>query len=372
MKYRLYRKILKNLRKFFGKDLKGHKRRRLKKLAALICGLMREKRPDMRSLGSGILQRIKSYSKEKEAKKFLENKWVDDETYYQPYISEVIKQIIALFPKRMNITLVIDGSKMGKDHMALMVSLFFKGRGLPIIWLVKKKPKGHFKAEVHVDLMKKAHQLLSPIIPASKSITLLGDGEFDSIKLQEFCLDKSWDYVLRTACNTVLYENGASFQPKNLKVNNELKFISIPDVEFTEERMKNVHFVLWHDPKYDDAIPLISNLDEPIDIIEAYNKRYSIECLFKDMKSTTFNIHKTRLKSEYAISNLIMIAAFALILLVKIAIKYENSPLREYIHRVRKDQKIYSFVTYARDFIHYCLDENISFCFSFQISKNSS
>ena len=92
----------------------------------------------------------------------------------------------------------------------------------------------------------------------------------------------------------------------------------------------------------------------------------------KDMKSTTFNIHKTRAKDIHAISNLVMLAAFSIILFTKIAIKYENSPHREFIHRVRGDQKINSFITFARDFINYCLEEDIDFFFSFQFSKNSS
>lgn len=368
----MFRKVLKSLQKFFGKNLKGHKRRRLKKLAALICGLMRSKTPSMIAIGSGLPQRIKAYSKEKEAKKFLENRFIDLETYYQPYIKEIVQEIIFLFPHKEDITLVIDGSKMGKDHMCLMVSIVFRGRGLPIYWIVKKKPKGHFKGKVHVKLVKEVHDFLSPIIPTSKSVCLLGDGEFDSINLQKFCLSKGWNYVFRTACNTMLYENESEFQAKDLEVNKKQKFISFPDVEFTKKKMKNVHFVLWHDPKYDDPIPLVSNLSEPIDIIQAYDKRYSIECLFKDMKSTTFNIHKTRAKDIHAISNLIMLAAFAIILFTKIALKYENSPHREFIHRIRDDQKINSFITFARDFIKYCLEEGIAFCFSFQFSKNSS
>lgn len=113
---------------------------------------------------------------------------------------------------------------------------------------------------------------MAPIIPASKSVCLLDDGEFDSIDLQKF--------VLKTACNTMIYEDGSEFQAKNLEVNKKQKFVSFPDVEFTKKKMPNVHFVLWHDPKYDDQIPLVSILSEPIDIIKAYDKRYSIECLF--------------------------------------------------------------------------------------------
>lgn len=68
------------MQKFFGEKFKGHKRRRLRKLAAMLCGLMRSKKPSMIALG----------------------------------------------------------------------------RGLPIYWIVKKKPKGHFKSEVHVELIKRS------------------------------------------------------------------------------------------------------------------------------------------------------------------------------------------------------------------------
>ena len=214
----MFRKVLKSLRKFFGKNLKGHKRGRLKKLAALICGLMLSKKPSMIAIGSGLPQKIKAYSKEKEAKKFLENRFIDLETYYQPYIKEIVQEIIFLFPHREDITLVIDGSKMGKDHMCLMVSIVFRGRGLPIYWIVKKKPKGHFKGGDHVELVKEVHGFLAPIIPTSKSVCLLGDGEFDSIELQKFCLSKGWNYVFRTACNTVFYENDSEFRAKDIAV----------------------------------------------------------------------------------------------------------------------------------------------------------
>lgn len=368
----MYRKILKNLDEFLGMNLKGHKKGRKEKLAGLICGLMNKKNPSLLALGSGLPQMIKSHSREKSAKKFLENRFIDLENYYLPFIRKTVGQIMDIPNIGKDIRLVIDGSKMGKDHMVLMVSLLFEGRGFPLLWLVEKKPKGHFKSKLHVKLMEDVFEFLHPIIPKGKTVTLLGDGEFDSIELQQFCINNSWNYALRTACDTVFYENGSRFQPKQLESNIQQKFISIPDVEFTEKRMKGVHFVLWHDPKYDDPIPLISNKKEPIDIIQDYDKRYSIECLFKDMKSTTFNIHKTRLKDPHAISNLVMLGAFAIVLLIKIGVKYAKSKHREYIHRLRSDRKVNSIISYARDFILFCFEENIPFCFSFQFSKNSS
>jgi len=369
---KMFRKILNKLRLFYGKGLKGHALRRVKSLSAFICGILRKKKPHMSALGSGLPQGITAHSREKAVKKFLGNRFIDYDAYYLPYISSLLEETISAMAGHEAIKLVIDGSKMGKSHMALMVSIVYRGRGIPITWLVKKKPKGHFSSQTHVGLMRQVAKIITPLVPSTKKVILVGDGEFDSIGLQRFCRTKGYGYVFRTACNSVFYRGQVRFQPKGLKAGSKTTILSCPNVKFTEQRFSNVHFVFWHDPKYEKPLPLISNLGNPKEIIKLYGQRYSIEGMFKDLKSTTFNIHKTQLRDEYAISNLIMVAALAFTLLVKIGVKYEKSPHRKFIHRLRHDRTVNTFISFARDFIEYCLEEGIDFSFSFHFSMNST
>ena len=372
MNKKLYRKVLKSLLSGYPKSIKKSEKRRVKRLAAAICGIIRKKKPHMTALGSGIPKMMTAYSREKAMKIFLDNKWVDYETYYLPVIGKLFREILQLPEFQKSIQLVIDGSKTGSQHMTLMVSLVYKGRGIPLIWLVHRKPKGHFKSDVHIELIEQASQMIKRYVKSNQKITLLGDGEFDSIDLQNVCFSNNWNFVFRTACNSVFYEDGDRFQPQDLTVDKKHGFLFIPNTEFTEDRQKNINFVYLHQQGYEEAIPLISNMDEPIDIIEAYKRRYSIECMFKDLKSTTYNVHKTRLTTTHSISNLIMVAALALILLIKIGVKYEKSPLRPYIHRLRPDRIVNTVISYGRDFIDFCLEYDEPFNFSYKFSKNSS
>ena len=110
------------------------------------------------------------------------------------------------------------------------------------------------------------------------------------------------------AKNILFYLCEKRFQAKNTSPDYQQNCAFIPSVEFTELRFKYVNFVCWHDiKKHDDPIFLVSNLEHPGDIIHFYDQRYSIECLFKDLKSTSFNLHKTRLKDAYEVNNLIII-----------------------------------------------------------------
>lgn len=367
--YNLYPKILQRLLKFYPEDLQGHGLRRVRKLSGLICGMIRTQKSHLSAIGRGLPNRMLAYSQEKAAKEFLYNKWTDLEMHYLPYISSLLPGL-AQGAGSKGLFLVIDGSKMGKDHMALMISVIYGKRSIPLWWLVEKKPKGHFETAKHLELLADVLQLLKDCISKEVSINLLGDGEFDSVEIQHFCREAGWNYVLRTACDSVLYEQGERFQPKDLQTGPQSHWLFIPNVEFSEKRFKNVQFLLWHEPKYEQPLWLISNFTEPIDIQQAYKKRYAIEALFKDLKSTSFNVHKTRLKDAKAIVNLIMVAAFAFSLLLNLGIRYQHDPIRPYVQRVRADQKIYSIFAFALLLLKYYCEWQIDFCFPNEFSKN--
>jgi len=404
---RLYRKVFRQLFCFFkaawGYKPKGHKLARIRSLAAYITGMIREKSSHLLALGKGLLQLIKANSRLKAARKFVYNKAISYEEYYKPYMQEFVKMMLPLVAKKGMVYLVIDGSKIGAHYATLMISMVFGKRSLPICWIVKKGSKGHFTKANHIQVTELAQQYLSGVIPNDIQVALLGDGEFGTVDLQECCLDNNWNYVFRIKLSAHLYENENLLMPKNLSVNDlqnyeylktdqqyeidhpifdvlnkqvlstDLAGIAPKDhcflgqVAFTKKRFEGVNFVLWHDPKYQKPLPLLSNLEDARSIIEAYDKRYAVECLFKDLKSTSFNLEKTRLEDTTAIHNLIMIAAFAFTLLTKLAICYKDHPVRDYIYQARTDQVGCSFYNFALQLVGFFLKYELDFSFDHRV-----
>jgi len=399
---RLYNKVFKKLLKFFkqlqGRKVRGHFLSRIRTLAALITGMIRNKSCHLSDLGKGLLRLITAHSRMKTAKKFVYNKAVDYETYYLPYVKVLIELLIPLLPNKDTIELVIDGSQMGKHHAILMVSLVFGKRSIPIGWLVKKGAKGHFSKANHVALVEQVQRDIAEVLPSDRTIILLGDGEFGSVDLQKCCLAADWSYVFRIATNATLYQEEELFHPKEIgvcqladyeliaseierpleeispmaaewEVPLDLQLVSNQDhvfigqVNFSKKRFGQLQFVLWHDPKQQKAIPLISNLADARLILQAYDKRWAVECLFKDLKSTSFKLNKTRLADAKAISNLVMIAAFAFTLLFKIGKFYEKHPIRAYIHQIRPDRVVYSTFNFAFHLIDFLVAYEVDFCF---------
>lgn len=404
----LYKKIVKKLLKFFkkllGRKPKGHFRSRIRSLAAYMVGMIRNKSSHLSALGKGLIQFIKGDSRAKAARKFVYNQAVDYRTYYLPYMQELVRMILSVVPDKEAVYLAIDGSQMGKHHAILMISLVYGKRSIPIGWHVKKGAKGHFSKANHVALIEQVQADLAGVVPVTKKVVLLGDGEFGSIELQQCCLSNHWSYVFRIACNTVLFKEEEWFKPKGLGLTkvrdyvwirseqmaqmeesylDELLFTAtsewelpeesalipgqnhllIEEVEFSLKRFKGVHFLLWHDPKCKKPLPLISNETDAEFITQAYEKRWAVECLFKDLKSTSFKLDKTRLTCAEAIHNLVMIAAFAFTLVFNLGKLYKDHPIRGYIHQVRKDQVVCSTFNLGQQLINLFLEEGIDFCF---------
>ncbi len=103
------------------------------------------------------------------------------------------------------LVLVIDGSVAGRGCVALMLSVVYQGRALPLVWVVVQRKKGHFPQETHCALIAQ----LQPLIPAGATVTVLGDGEFDGADFQALLRQLHWQYVCRTAPNLVMTVYGA-------------------------------------------------------------------------------------------------------------------------------------------------------------------
>jgi hypothetical protein len=101
---------------------------------------------------------------------------------------------------------------------------------------------------------------------------------------------------------------------------------------------------------------------------DAFSQRVT---MFKHMKSSGFNLHKTRLKTSFAISNLILIAALAFIMLFCLAIDFEDSSLRKKVQRLRPDRNVLSLFVFATKLCDYLVAHEMPFTISFQFSKES-
>jgi len=314
-------------------SVKGHSLTRLTTLSTLIYSLIKNGKSRLTELSTGVLPELDHASRVKKFKRWLKNEYVDSQHFFIPFLSPILESLAA----RKEVVLAIDGSPVGCGCVCLMVSLIWKSRSIPLCWLVRKGKKGHFPVVMHLQVV----QQLAQLLPTDSNIILLGDGEFSKVELMQFCEEKGWSYVFRTAKNRqIVLENRADIATLEnalypSKGNNTAWY---PNVYFTRKQYGLVAVVCHHDPKHQDPWYLVSNLDHPSLIIRLYNKRFAIETLFGDLKSRGFNIHKSQLRCPERLSRLLIAVCLAFIFTILAHLQSKNLPPNFMKKVCRQDQ----------------------------------
>jgi hypothetical protein len=177
--YRRYAAIKQGLMQFFHPQPTGHRERHLNTLVAMICGLTGAQRAHL----STMADHAPSGGADRESVITRFRRWLKhDGNTVDGWFLPVAQALLATLATQP-LVLVMDGSVVGQGCLALMLSVVYQGRALPLAWVVVKGKKGHFPQATHCALLDQ----VAPLIPAGAEVTLLGDGEFDGTELQAHC-----------------------------------------------------------------------------------------------------------------------------------------------------------------------------------------
>jgi hypothetical protein len=294
-------------------------------LAALISGIVGSKHTHLPQIATQVPDGTKPESRVKRFARWVGNDTITEEVYFVPYATALLRQL-ALQP----LVLIIDGSAVGRGCVALMIHVAYKGRALPLAWLVRPGKKGHFPEDLHVTLVKQVHQL----IPPGAQVVFLGDGEFDGTTLQHTVQAYRWSYVVRTGSHiTVLWDGdrfrcetvGACIKPGTL--------VELQDVRVTEAAYGPILLLCCWAKGYKDPLYLLTNMAAADEACRVYAKRFRIETFFSDQKSRGFHLHKSHLADPTRLARLLMAACLAYLWIIYLGVLCEHDGWSRVIHR---------------------------------------
>lgn len=345
--------IKKCLKRAYG-QVKGHQASRLDNLSKLLYAIIRSEHCSLQKIGEKLPESTDLESRIKKAKRFLTSKYTDYNSFYLPHLVLLFSWL-----KDKEWVFIIDGSDVGNGCATLMVSIAWKNRALPVCWLVRKGSKGHFSVNAHLEVIEELAKLLPE---HGKQIVLLGDGEFDSPELQAYCQDQGWLYVFKTAKNTKVNTDksldGAFAIGCLYPMEGHQHWLA--ELYFTKKLFGPVKCMVWHHPKCDEPIYLVSNLEWAKDIMDYYSKRFLIETMFRDIKSSGFNIHKTRLKDPERLFNLLILVAIAFLIVAAFgAFEQQWQHFKAKFARKDRIKQLSVFQIGLRAFL-FCMDNHIS------------
>ncbi len=305
---RRYRAIHDALRQWYPGEPGGNQARHLNSLAALISGIVASRSSQLPQIATRVPDGNKPESRVKRYPWWIGNESVTDEVYCLPY-AQVLLACLALETR----VLGIDGSAVGRGCVALMVYVVYKGRALPLAWLVRKGKKGHFPEEMHIALVEYVQDLL----PFDAEVVFLGDGEFDGIDLQERLNEAGWSYVCRPALNTTAELEGQAFRLDAMgALIKPGKWVALEEVYVTSEAYGPVTTISCWAEGCQEPLYLVSNLTSGEEAYPYYQKRFRIETFFSDQKSRGFNLHKSHISKPERSSRLLIACCLAYLWIV--------------------------------------------------------
>jgi hypothetical protein len=322
--YRRYRAIKQALMQFYQPRPTGHREQHLNTLVALICGLTGGRQAHLPTIADHAPSGgAKQESLVERFRRWLKNDHHTLAGWFLPVAKELL---ITLATQPLQ--LVMDGSTAGRGCLALMVSVVYHGRALPLCWVVVSAPKGHFPQATHQALLAQ----LAAMMPKQASVIFLGDGEFDGVDLLADLCQLNWQYVCRTASNILVSAYGASFHVADLKpARGEL--LAVTPAWMTAEQYGPVSLVaVWEQP-YQQPLYLVTNMTDLEAALAQYKKRGHSETFFSDQKSRGFHIHKSHLSDPKRLGRLLIASCLAYLWIIYLGVCATEKNWMQLLHR---------------------------------------
>lgn len=320
-------------------------------LVMLVVGILRGKSGQLTQIARHVYYILgKQTSLVERFRRFVRNGKVIVDTCYIPFTGIILGAI-----QSEAITLMIDTSQMGQC-IILCVSVYYKGRGLPLAWLTFKGKKGHSSQEVQVALF----EYIRTLIPDDKRVILLGDGEFDgSILLQWLNAHPLWDYVCRIDRTTSVEVDGKwiPIQELPLDETEEELFVNLRCVRSNPVEAVNI-MAIWNESCQEHWF-FVTSFDSLEVARKWYAKRFTIETLFSDWKSRGFFLAQTRLRDPERVNRLILAGAIAYIFITILGVSAILS--KNYEKLVRIDFMMYSLFQIGLIYLHHLLNHALEF-----------
>ncbi len=322
--YRRYRAIRHAFLQLYHPRPTGHQAQHLDTLVRLICGIIGSRQSQLPKLVEHIPgTKAKDKSLIQQFSRWLTNRQVTQEQWVVP-VATALLQALAHRP----LQLIFDGSVVGRGCQALLVSVVYHGRALPLAWVVIKAPKGHFPQATHCDLL----AVIQTMMPPHAQVTVLGDGEFDGTRFQAQIQQAGWFYACRTASNLRFTAPCGHGQMAALAVAPDLT-VFIEQAHITGMQYGPVNVLMVWEPKYKAPIYLVTNLATSSAALEAYRLRAHIETFFSDQKSRGFHLDRSHLSDPVRLARLMCASCLAYLWIIYLGTWGRSAAWRTRIHR---------------------------------------
>lgn len=241
---------------------------------------------------------------------FIHNPKIGQELFYAPLIGQFLQEW-----KGQEVMLVMDTSMLWDTFCLIEVCVAWGGRSITLAQTVIK----HGSATVGFEQYRPVLEAAKARLPKEARPTLLADRGFEHGELMRWLTQQHWDWAIRVKSNLqITLGNGkqkalSQLLPPKGQVNLFKGVQVLGNVEC------NLGTANCRGVKEPWAV--LTNTPLSLQTFQLYGKRFGgIEPRFKDYKSGTFEILRSKIRNAEALSNLLMMVEMAELLAIRLGL----------------------------------------------------
>jgi hypothetical protein len=239
---------------------------------------------------------------------FMNNPAISDEVLYVPVIKQFLKEWTG-----KELILVMDTSMLWDTYCLIEVCVAWGGRSITLAQTVIK----HGSSTVGFDQYLPVLEAAKARLPISSQPTLLADRGFEHGELMRWLTTQQWNWGIRVKSNLqIVFASGKTQSLKELFPPKDQVYL-FPSVKVLGDIECNLGTASCRGVKEPWAV--LTNTPLSLQTFQLYGKRFGgIEPRFKDYKSGTFDILRSKIRDAQALSNLLMMIEIAEILAIRL------------------------------------------------------
>jgi len=303
-------------------------------LKILVYLLQSQKQVNIELLATLMPYPIQFESRRRSLQRFLKLDCLNIENLWFPLVKKILQ---AKFKKSKPLKLAIDRTQWRSQNV-FMLSLIWEKRSIPLYWLLLDK-KGSSNICEQKALITPVLELLSDY-----KIIILGAREFGSIKLADWLCEKKVKFILRVKQGRYIQENnsdyillsklgllpGESFYLSDVKVTKQKGFGTFDIAAYWLRKYRG--------KQEEEGWYLLTNLGDLKQSIDTFKCRSGIEAMFKDCKTSGYNLEKSHANNQ-RLNSLILLIAIAYSCALLHGQKIKTMGIQKYVGRLTEYER---------------------------------
>ena len=302
-----------------------------KRLVGCFMGIFAETSIVPRRIAAGmevtLSRSVCLESHERSIRRLLSDPRLNFKDVYLPFLKKVLS-----IQRKERVFLAIDETARKGDFRVLVAALCCAGRAVPIAWV---SWRAQIKAKVsYWSHLKKLFAQVNRILRKDVEVIVLGDRAFGNTHFTDLVEKYHWNWLVRLQKQTCFqFSQGHSkqifcffTQPDRFKSKGKL---------FKKAGWREASLVCWWESSYKEALLLGSNLPPSWDLVEYYQKRCLIECMFRDWKSKGWDWEECHLHDFHRHNRLILLMCMATVLVLVLG----QQEAKELLSKPKRKQK---------------------------------